>query len=81
MQLLQLSQGSQDDLGQSGDAGDTSAGSVVNCVQNCGVRSIQRSFATASCAVRTIGTVGLQIVQFDVIGNLCGDKVWKTNEI
>ena len=71
-ELLQLSQGSQDDFGQSGDAGDPSAGSIVDSVQDCGVRSIQRSLAAAGSTVRTIGTVGLQIMQLDVIGNILG---------
>ena len=36
------------------------------------MRSIQRSFAAAGSTVRTIGTVGLQVVQLDVVGNVLG---------
>ena len=71
-ELLQLSQGSQHNFGQSGNAGDAGAGSVVDGVQDCGVRSIQRSLATAGSTVGTIGTVSLQVVQLDVIGNILG---------
>ena len=70
--LLQLFQGGQDLLGQGRDAGHAGAGGIVDGVQDGGVRSIQRGLAAAGGTVGAVGTVGLVVVQLDVIGNIVG---------
>ena len=70
--LFQILQSSQNNLRPGGDTGDPRAGGVVDGVQDGGVRGIQRSLAAAGSAVGAFGTVGLDVVQLDVIGNILG---------
>ena len=58
--LFQILQSSQNNLRQSGDTGDPGAGSVVDGVQDGGVRGIQRSLAAAGSAVHKKASASAQ---------------------